>query len=262
MKDFSSEKKTKDQKPNTRNILAIDIGNSFTKFALFENETLQERLKIPTVRYADDISIPDFNYKIHAVVIASVVPELRNAYCKFSENRFNLEPIFVDSTFDFGLKINYFPSESLGVDRLVNAFAAAEKYGAPCVVCSLGTATTIDLVNAKREFAGGIIAPGMRLMSESLFQKTAKLPQIEITQAEKIIGNSTVEAIQAGVYFGSVALVDGIVERMFDELGETAKVIATGGLAKEIAAESKRIEIVDENLLLEGLRLVYQKRFA
>jgi type III pantothenate kinase len=243
-------------------LLAIDIGNTLTKFGVFENDTLQSRRAVPTVRHqrADEIYRPEIE-NIHAVIISSVVPELNKAYQEFSQIHYLLEPLFVDSSFDFNLKIKYNSPGKLGVDRLTAAFAATEKYGAPCVVGDFGTATTIDAVNSKREFLGGIIAPGMQTMSEALFLKTAQLPQIEIKKPENVIGDSTEKAIESGIYFGYIGLVDGIIERMIAELGEKAKVVATGGFAKLIAESSARIDVVDDDLLLEGLRLVYEKRF-
>ena len=243
-------------------LLAIDIGNTLTKFGVFENATLQCRKVVPTVRRqtADEIYRPEIK-NTHAVIISSVVPELKNAYLEFSQKYYSLEPIFVDSSFDFNLTIKYNPPEKLGVDRLTAAFAATEKYGAPCVVGDFGTATTIDAVNSKREFLGGIIAPGMNTMSEALFLKTSQLPKIEIVKPESVIGNSTEKAIESGIYFGYIGLVDGIIERMIGELGEKAKVVATGGFANLIAESSVKIDVVDDNLLLEGLRLVYEKRF-
>jgi type III pantothenate kinase len=241
-------------------LLAIDIGNSYTKFGVFENDTLHYRLDIPTVRSqtADEVYDSKFQF-VHAVIISSVVPELKNTYLKLSQKYFRLQPIFADSTFDFNLKIKYVPPEKLGVDRLVAAFAAIEKYGAPCIVCDFGTATTIDVVNSKSEFLGGIIAPGMQTMSEALFLKTSQLPKVEIRKPASVIGNSTVKAIESGIYYGYIGLVDGIIKRMMGELPETPKVVATGGFANLIAESSKNIEIVEENLMLEGLRLVYEK---
>jgi type III pantothenate kinase len=142
----------------------------------------------------------------------------------------------------------------------VNAFAAAEKYGGPCIVCSFGTATTIDVVNSDREFIGGIIAPGMGLMAEALHLKTSKLPRVEIQRPESVIGNSTVASIQSGIYYGYIGLVEGIIPRMTGELGETATVIATGGYASMIASETDAIDTVDENLTLEGLRLIHKRQ--
>ncbi len=243
-------------------LLAIDIGNTLTKFGVFENDTLQNRTAVQTVRRqsADEIYRPEIE-NTHAVIISSVVPELNKAYRKFSQKHYHLEPLFVDSSFDFNLKIKYNPPDKLGVDRLTAAFAAVEKYGAPCIVADFGTATTIDAVNSKREFLGGIIAPGMQTMSEALFLKTPQLPKIEIKKPASVIGNSTEKAIESGIYFGYIGLVDGVIERMIDELGEKAKVVATGGFAKLIAESSVKIDVVDDNLLLEGLRLVYEKRF-
>jgi type III pantothenate kinase len=242
-------------------LLAIDIGNTLTKFGVFENDTLRCRKAVPTVRrqIAAEIYRPEIK-NIHAVIISSVVIELNDAYLEFSQKYYSLEPIFVDSSFDFNLKIKYNPPEKLGVDRLTAAFAATEKYGAPCVVGDFGTATTIDAVNLKREFLGGVIAPGMQTMSEALFLKTSQLPKIEIVKPVKVIGNSTEKAIESGIYFGYIGLVDGVIERMIAELDEKAKVVATGGFANLIAESSVKIDVVDDDLLLEGLRLVYEKR--
>jgi type III pantothenate kinase len=241
-------------------LLAIDIGNTLTKFGIFENDTLRRRMAVPTVRRqtADEIYHPEIQ-NVHDVIISSVVPELKNAYREFSQKYFHLEPLFVDSSFDFNLKIKYNPPEKLGVDRLTAAFAAVEKYGAPCVVGDFGTATTIDAVNSRREFLGGIIAPGMQTMSEALFLKTSQLPQIKIRKPASVIGNSTAKAIESGTYFGYIGLVDGIVERMIAELGEMPQIVATGGFAKLIAETSETIAIVDDDLMLDGLRLVYEK---
>jgi len=243
-------------------LLAIDIGNTLTKFGFFENETLCQRTDVPTNRSdaADAIDERLFVHPIDAIVISSVVPELKNTYLEFSEKHLNLAPIFVDNSFDFGLKIKYVPPENLGIDRIVAAYAAVEKYGSPCIVCDFGTATTIDAVNSKNEFLGGIIAPGMNLLSEALFLKTSKLPRIEIRKPANVIGNSTIKSIESGIYFGYIGLVDGIIERMRGELGETPKVIATGGFAKLIAESSKKIDVIEENLMLEGLRLVYENK--
>lgn len=197
--------------------------------------------------------------KISAVVVSSVVPPLNSAFRKMSENYFDRKAIVVDSTFDFGLEIKYNPVSSVGIDRIVAASAAVHKYGKPCVVCDFGTATTIDAVNSRGEYLGGTIAPGMNVFADALFQKTSKLPKVEIKKPENVIGNSTVDSIQAGIYFGYAGLVDGIVSRMIAGLGENPKVVATGGLAAFIAESCELIETVDATLLLEGLRLIYEK---
>jgi len=177
-----------------------------------------------------------------------------------SEKYLGQTATFVDATFDFGLEIKYNPPSSIGIDRIVAAVGAIEKYGKPCIVCDFGTATTIDAVNSQSEFLGGIITAGINLLADALFQNTSKLPKVAIKKPKSIIGNSTVHSIQAGIYFGYIGLVDGIIEKMIDELGEKPKVVATGGFAKLIAESSKKIDIIDETLMLEGLRLIYEKQ--
>lgn len=243
-------------------LLAIDIGNSTVKFGVFDGENLVCKFSIPTVRNqtADKISSlikHNLPRNISAVIVSSVVPELKNAIENFSKNHFGIAPIFVSNDFELGLKINYYPPENLGIDRLVAAFAAKEKYGVPCIVGDFGTATTIDAVNSDGEFAGGIIVAGMNLLADALFQKTSKLPKVEIKKAEKVIARSTNEAINSGIYFGYIALTDGIIKRMIAELNEKPKVVATGGLAQIISEGSEFIEICDENLIFDGLRLIY-----
>lgn len=245
-------------------ILAIDIGNTTTKFGVFEGESLIKRHIIPTIRSksADEIyeSIgTELNYNFRGVIVSSVVPELNEAFTELAGNHFNSSVFFVNHDFDWGFKINYNPPESVGIDRLIAAFAATQKYGKPCLVCDFGTATNIEVVNKNNEYIGGIITAGMNLLADSLHQRTAKLPKIELRKPEKVIGDSTVSAIQSGVYFGYIGLVDGIIKQMIDELEEKPKVIATGGLVNLIAESSKMVKIVDENLILDGLQMIYNR---
>lgn len=245
-------------------LLTIDIGNSTTKFGVFDHEKLIARFRLPTLRRQtgdeiNDLTAEKLNYPIRAAIVSSVVPELNDSFQKFGEKRFKLKPVFVNQAVDFGLKILYNPPENLGIDRAIAAFAAREKYGKPVIVCDFGTATTIDVVNAGGEFIGGIITPGIQTLADSLFQKTSKLPRVEIEKPEKVIGNTTVSAIQSGIYFGYIGLVEGILRKMILESGENPKIIATGGFAALIAEGVKMIEIIDENLMLEGLRLIYEK---
>ncbi len=243
-------------------LLAIDIGNTLTKFGVFKNQSLIQKTAISTVRNqtADEINAQTDFHKIEAIIISTVVPHLKDAYRKFADKFFNLEPIFVTNNSDFGLQIKYGSPEKLGVDRLVAAFAATEKYGKPCIVGDFGTATTIDAVNSNGDFLGGIIAPGIKIFAETLFHKTAQLPNIEIVKPRKVIGDSTIGSIQSGVYFGYIGLVDSIIELMIKEINESPRVVATGGFARLIAEESKLIETVDDDLMLEGLHLIYEKR--
>lgn len=245
-------------------LLTIDIGNTTTKFGVFENENLIKRYIIPTIRSksADEIyeSIgSELNYNFRGVIISSVVPELNESFQKLSENHFNSAATFVNHNFDFGFEIKYNPPESVGIDRLIAAYGVVQKYGTPCIVCDFGTATNIEVVNSKNEYIGGIITAGMNLLADSLHQRTSKLPKIELRKPEKVIGNSTINAIQSGVYYGYIGLVDGLLSRMIDELGEKPKVIGTGGLVNLINESSKMIEIVDENLMLDSLRSIFTK---
>lgn len=253
-------------------LLAIDIGNTNVSLGVFDGENLitQWRMSSVTNRTSDEIgalirqmfSVSEIDYKkISAVIISSVVPQLNFAFGKMSEKYFALDAIFVDSTFDFGLKIKYNPPSSIGIDRIIVASAAVCKYGKPCIVCDFGTATTIDAVNSAGEYLGGTIAPGMRVFADALFEKTSKLPKIEIKKAETVIGDSTVGSIQSGIYFGYAGLVEGIISRMIKELGEKPKVVATGGLAVLIAESCELIETIDETLMLNGLRLIYEKNY-
>lgn len=241
-------------------LLAVDIGNSATKFGLFQDDKLTEKFSIPTRRDATaaeiKLTVGDRLRTAESSIVCSVVPELEAAMHELLRDATGVAPVFVDNYFDFGLKINYQPLESLGTDRLVAAFAAVEKYGAPCIVCSLGTATTIDVVNEAGEFLGGVIAPGMDALAEALHLKTSKLPKVEMVWPASVIGNSTAGAIQCGVYHGYVAMVEGLIERIRAEYG--SKVVATGGNAGVLSNKNSAETVRDENLTLDGLRSLYR----
>lgn len=245
-------------------ILTIDIGNSATKIGVFDNEKLVNRLTIPTIRGKSgddiyDLIQDELKFQISDIIIASVVPELNDSFKNFGEQHFDRTPLFVENTFDFGFSINYNPPDTVGADRLVAAFAAVEKYGCPIIVCDFGTATNIEVVNSKNEYLGGTITPGINTLSEALFIKTSKLPRVEIRKPDKAIGNSTINSIQSGIFYGYIGLTEGILKRIISELGEKPKIIATGGFANLIAENCDLIEITDENLMLEGLRLLNKK---
>ncbi|HKP68974.1 MAG TPA: type III pantothenate kinase [Pyrinomonadaceae bacterium] len=241
-------------------LLAVDIGNSAIKFGLFEGDTLTSKFSIPTKRDAtsDEIRLAVGDHlsgKLERAIVCSVVPEIESAIRSFLSDSVESEPVFVDNSFDFGLKINYEPLSSLGTDRLVVAYAAVERHGVPCIVCSLGTATTIDVVSDSREFLGGVIAPGVDAMSEALHLKAAKLPHVEPTRSNTVLGNSTVDAIRSGVYYGYVALVEGLVTRIRTESG-VSRIVATGGNASRLASELSGMVTVDEDLVLHGLKIL------
>lgn len=251
-------------------LLAIDIGNSLIKFGVFEGARLFDKFSISTkrdyrpkelqfdrLRYADGRFL-----EIHTVVVSTVVPELKEVVRRASQKQFKATPVFVDHAKDFGLVNKCEPLESVGIDRLVNASAAARKYGKPVIVCSFGTATVIDAVNKHGEFLGGIIAPGLRTMADSLQRSAAQLPAIEIEKPKGVIGNTTAAAIRSGVVNGHIAMTEGLIKRFltdkqaFGSAKFSVKVIATGGFAPLIAPHIKAITKVDENLTLNGLRLL------
>lgn len=251
-------------------LLVIDIGNTNTSLGVYDEEKLiaHWRLGSERSRTVDEYGVlarqmfaaSEIDYRrISAVIIASVVPPLNFTFQKMSENYFGHKAVFVDNTLDFGLKILYSPASDVGADRIVDAVAAIEFYGAPCIVVDFGTATTFDAINTKGEYLGGVITPGITISSDALFQRAAKLPRVEIKRPERVIGGSTVGSIQSGLYYGYAGLVDGILRRMIEELGGKTKVVATGGLAPLISPASEYIETVDENLTLEGLRLIHKK---
>src|SRR5438445_222777 len=251
-------------------LLVIDIGNTNTSLGVFDGERLATHWRLTTERSrtVDEWGVLTRNLfalagldfqAINAIAIASVVPPVNFTLKRMAEDYFHLTPLFIDHTIDTGVAILYQPPSDVGADRIVDAVAAIHKYGAPCIVVDFGTATTFDAINATGEYLGGVITPGITISSDALFERAAKLPRVEIKRPQKVIGSATVEAMQSGLYYGYVGLVDGILRRMIDELGGSPRVIATGGLAPLIAKGSEFIESVDETLTLEGLRLVYER---
>ena len=251
-------------------LLAIDAGNTNVTLALFRGSELlaQWRLTTDGNRSSDEYGAQVRSLfesagidvkEVDAVVIASVVPPLNPSLTRMVETGFGLTPLFVDHTTNTGLKILYDSPSDLGADRIVDAVAAVTKYGAPCIVVDFGTATTFNAVNEAREYLGGVIAPGLMISAEALFARAAKLPRVEIKRPDRVIATSTVGAMQSGLYHGYAGLVDGVLEQMIREMGSKPRVIATGGLASRIAGASKFIEKIDETLILDGLRIVYER---
>jgi len=242
-------------------LLAVDIGNTSTKFGIFDGESLLSKFSIPTNKEftAYDLkSLIGSELTITNAVVCSVVPHKEILFTDVLRNAYGVEALITNNDLDFGLKINYFPRSSIGTDRLINSFAAVEKYGEPFIICSFGTATTFDVVDRNRELLGGAIAPGMKTMAKALHSNTAKLPEIEIDTPENIIGNTTVESIRSGIFYGHVAMIEGLINRIKKACCD-AQVIATGGFAYLIAEHTESINVVDENLLLDGLRLCHER---
>jgi type III pantothenate kinase len=245
-------------------LLAVDIGNSSIKFGVFESENLTTKFSIPTQRdytldeiareVGDRLQLP-----IDAAIGCSVVPEVESAVTKFISDTFDFDFRFLRSTDNLGLTIN-FNVETTGTDRLVNSFAAAEKYGTPCIVVSFGTATTIDVVSRVREYLGGLIAPGMKVSAKALSIAASKLPEAKIFKPKNVIAQTTETAIQSGIVYGQIAMVEGLLKRVMSELGHDAKVVATGGFAELVATDVPSIIAVDNDLTLDGLRVIHQTR--
>jgi type III pantothenate kinase len=251
-------------------LLVIDVGNTNTSLGVYDGERLvmHWRLTSARARTADEYGVHVRNLfslagidanQINAVAIASVVPPLNFALKRMSEVYFNQAPLFIDHTIDTGVPIKYNPPSDVGADRIVDAVAAINKYGAPCIIVDFGTATTFDAINERGEYLGGVITPGITISADALFERAARLPRVEIRRPHTVVGSSTVGSMQSGLYFGYVGLVEGILRRMLEELKGNVRVIATGGLAPLIATGTDLIQSVDETLTLDGLRLIYER---
>lgn len=256
-------------KPDADLLLAVDAGNTNTVFGLWRGEDLVEsyRLKTDTERTSDEYGAlllallgrrgiaPE---SISGVVVASVVPPLQPTLLRLAIDYFAHKPLFVEPGVRTGMPIRYDNPAEVGADRIVNALAARELYGAPVVVVDFGTATTFDVVSARGEYVGGIIAPGILIAAEALFAHASRLYRVDVQPPERLVGSNTATAMQAGIYFGYVGLVDGILERLLAETPGLEQVVATGGQAELVARGSKYIRRVDPLLTLIGLRRIHE----
>src|SRR5580692_5329005 len=193
------------------------------------------------------------------IIVASVVPPVETTLRRVCEKYFHVQPLFVEPGIKTGMPMLIDNPTELGADRLVNAIAAYERYGGPCIVVDFGTATTFDVISAKGEYLGGAISPGLGISADALFARAARLGRVDIKRPAKVIGTNTVTHLQSGLYYGYIGLVDGILERMTAELGAQPKVISTGGLAKQISEDSRYIAQIDDMLTLDGLRILFDR---
>lgn len=251
-------------------LFCVDIGNTNVVMGLYAGSELVTHWRVATDghRMADEYGMLVLDLldrsgqapaAIEGIIIASVVPPVTALFEKLSERYLGHEPLVVDAEKHTGVRILLDNPKEVGTDRVVNAVAAYRRYGGPACVVDLGTATTFDLLSSTGDYLGGAIAPGLGIAAEALTQRTAKLPRIDLVRPPSAIGKNTVQAMQSGLLFGYVGLVEGLVARFRTELGPRLKVIATGGLAPLIGAETGVFDAIDPWLTLEGLRLVWER---
>jgi type III pantothenate kinase len=250
-------------------LFAADIGNTNITVGIFDGEELKATWRIATGvhRMPDEYAILILNLlerqglqgsQITAAVICSVVPPLVGGFEELFRRYLKITPIVVGAGVKTGVRISMDNPREVGADRIVNAVAAHHLYGGPVIVIDFGTATTFDAVSAEGDYVGGSIAPGIAIATEALFTRTAVLPRVELIHPKRAIGRNTVAAMQSGIVYGYVGLIEGLVTRIRKELGAKAKVVATGGFAELLAEETSVIEVVNPDLTLIGLRLIYE----
>ena len=255
-------------------LLAIDVGNTNTVLGLYqldgEKPELAAHWRVTTHRNqtAAEYGVLFVNLfemngftpsQVHHIIISSVVPPVESTLREVCENYFHVQPLFVEPGIKTGMPVLVDNPTELGADRLVNAIAAFERYGGPCIVVDFGTATTFDVISVKGEYLGGAIAPGLGISADALFSRAARLSRVDIKRPAKVIGTNTVTHLQTGLYYGYIGLVDGILERIVAELGAKPQIIATGGLARQISEDSRYIAEIDDMLTLDGLLILFER---
>lgn len=251
-------------------ILVLDTGNTNIVLGVYKDDQLLHHWRMETYRHRteDEYAMAVKSLFSHAgltfqditgIIISSVVPPVMFPLEQMCQKYFNQKPLIVGPGMKTGLNIKYDNPKEVGADRIVNAVAAIHDYGSPLIIVDFGTATTFCYVNEKSEYLGGAIAPGVGISMEALFDRASKLPRVELIRPEQVVGRNTVAAMQSGIVYGYVGLVEGIVARMKEESGLEPTVVATGGMAKLIASETNVIDVVDNFLTLKGLRLIYKR---
>ena len=251
-------------------LFVIDVGNTHTVCGVFAKEELLHHWRVVTEpeRTVDEFGLLFSNLfafhdirpeEITGMIISSVVPPILPILEEVAEGYFHIKPLVVGPGIKTGMPIFYDNPSEVGADRIVNAVAAYEEYHQALIVVDFGTATTFDYISAKGEYRGGAIAPGIGISMEALFQRASKLPRVEVLNPKEVIGKNTIHAMQSGMFFGYVGLVDEMIRRMREETRSDPKVVATGGWARLIASESQAIHEVDELLTLKGLKIIYQR---
>lgn len=255
-------------------LLAIDVGNTNIVLGVFDGDALVHSWRLQTIRErtSDELGLLVDGLFAHAgteraridgVVLGSVVPPLTSTIRSMVERYFSVSALTIEPGVNTGMPILYETPSEVGADRIVNAIAAQEKYGRgaarPIIVVDFGTATTLDAISARGEYLGGAICPGVQISADALFQRAARLPRIDVRKPPRVVGRTTVGAMESGLFYGYVGMVEGLVRRMDNELGGNAICIATGGLASVIAPETTLIHHVDGDLTLHGLRLVWER---
>lgn len=270
---YLSEKRENNKRGVVSMILVLDVGNTNTVLGVYEGKILKHHWRIETSRNRteDEYGMIIKNLfrhvevtfdMIEGIIISSVVPPIMFALETMCKKYFDTKPLIVGPGIKTGLNIKYENPREVGADRIVNAVAGIHEYGSPLIIVDFGTATTYCYINDEKQYMGGAIAPGINISTEALYSRAAKLPRIEITRPENVIGKNTVSAMQAGIVYGYVGQVEGIVRRIKDQAKTDPKVIATGGLAELIFEESGCIDIVDPFLTLKGLQLIYERNTA
>jgi len=250
-------------------LLVIDIGNTNIKLGVFDGDKLKAAWNLATdIHHTSDeyggvvLDLMErekvLASKVTGVVLCSVVPPLLHTFVQMCKKYLNTKPLVVEAGVKTGMRISVDNPREVGPDRVVNAVAAQNLYGKPVIIIDLGTATTFDVVSQGGDYLGGAIAPGISIASEALFARTAVLPRIELVRPQQVIGRNTIAAMQSGIIFGYIELIGGMIRRIEEELGSKAKVIATGGQVYPFAEEIAAIDVIDPNLTLIGLRLIYE----